>query len=261
VTSSVFSDGSTYNAVGSSCNVSLLARETYLGNFFSVGERSSLLYLVATLSHQMQEFDGQKSTGLTGTTRQEVDAPSVSPSVSRPVEAGASGAGRGRRGDGFFWVGHNTRDYLTNEYESPFDVDGVKFASVSWYMWYRRAKMWKPEGDLAVLIREARTVSKAKQLSRRCTTAPAELRNAWLESRLKVMAKAVLRKFECSDELGRKLVETASERLVFASQYDAFHGIGMTMVQGRERRDEWGKNYLGQILELVRKRLAKCRER
>jgi ribA/ribD-fused uncharacterized protein len=190
-----------------------------------------------------------------------VEQPGKQLVVPTPEDEGSPGSRRGKRGEGFFWVGHRTRGYMTNEYVSLFDVDGMRFASVSWYMWYMRAKVWSPHTDLAVLIREAGDVEKAKQLSRRCTSGSRAAQAAWKAARLKVMAKAVLRKFESSEELGQKLVDTGAERLVFASQFDGFHGIGMTMKQGRDRRDEWGKNYLGQMLMLVRTRIGERHER
>jgi ribA/ribD-fused uncharacterized protein len=161
----------------------------------------------------------------------------------------------GRIGEGFFWEGHSTRTYMTNGYVSAFVVDKMKFSSVSRYMWYMRARMWRPDTDLATLIREAQDEKTAKQLSRRCTSASTELSSAWKAQRLKIMAKAVMKKFEYSSELRKMLVATGRQRLLFASKFDAFHGIGFTMKEARERRDEWGKNYLGQILMLVRQRL------
>jgi ribA/ribD-fused uncharacterized protein len=146
---------------------------------------------------------------------------------------------------------------LTNAYESKFDVDGATFRSVEWYMWYARAKACSPGTDLAVLIREAGTKERAKQLSRRCTSAAVGSEANWArEKRLKIMAKAVLRKFECSPELSSLLVSTGESQLLYASRYDACYGIGFTMKAAGARRDEWGKNYLGVMLMLVRKRLV-----
>jgi ribA/ribD-fused uncharacterized protein len=164
---------------------------------------------------------------------------------------------RPRRGEMYFWPGHRRLDFLTNAYESKFDVGGATFRSVEWYMWYARAKAWSPRTDLAVLIREAGTKDRAKQLSRRCTSAAAGTEGNWArEKRLKIMAKAVLRKFECSPELSSLLVSTGSSQLLYASRYDACYGIGFMMKAAGARRDEWGKNYLGVMLMLVRKRLV-----
>lgn len=164
---------------------------------------------------------------------------------------------RPRKGEQYFWPGHRRLDFLTNAYESKFDVDGATFRSVEWYMWYARAKAWSPRTDLAVLIREAGTKERAKQLSRRCTSAAAGTEGNWvLHRRLKIMAKAVMRKFECSEELSRLLVSTGESLLLYASRYDACYGIGFTMKAAGPRRDEWGKNYLGVMLMLVRKRLV-----
>jgi predicted NAD-dependent protein-ADP-ribosyltransferase YbiA (DUF1768 family) len=96
-----------------------------------------------------------------------------------------------KSGEGYFWEGHSTRAYMTNGYESAFVVDKMIFRSVSWYMWYIRAKMWRPNTDLAALIREAQDQNTAKQLSRRCTSASVEQSATWRAQRLKIMAKAV----------------------------------------------------------------------
>ncbi len=191
----------------------------------------------------------------------EADRIAVQPLVER-AEGGEDGDDRGRsatrrwkRGDKYFWPGHNSLDFLTNVHESVFDVDGVTFKSVSWYMWYMRARAWRPSSDLAVLIREADSQDKAKQLSRRCTSSAPSLSSAWMAARLKIMARAVMRKFECSEELSGRLMETGEDRLLYASRFDAFYGIGFTMKDAPDRTDEWGRNYLGEMLMLVRKRL------
>lgn len=165
------------------------------------------------------------------------------------------GMDRPKRGMQYFWQGHTRFDFLTNSYESSFDVDGATFKSVSWYMWYMRAKVLSPQTDLAVLIREAANQDKAKQLSRRCIPTNSEVSTTWMTTRLKIMAKAVMKKFECSPELSRRLVETGQDKLLYSSQYDAFYGIGFTMKDSFGREDEWGRNYLGEMLMLVRKRM------
>jgi ribA/ribD-fused uncharacterized protein len=158
-------------------------------------------------------------------------------------------------GERYFWPTHSTMDFLSNGYESPFVVDGMKFRAVDWYMWYARAKMWQPETDLAVLIREAKTIEAARMLSRKCTSARLGCTDEWSSQRLKIMAKAVMRKFECSLELSSALLATGRSRLVYAAKFDAYYGIGFTMKEGGSRREEWGMNYLGEMLMLVRERL------
>lgn len=167
----------------------------------------------------------------------------------------AVGIPRYRRGDKYFWHGHNSLDALTNGYESAFDMEGMTFDSVAWYMWYMRAKAWRPNSDLAGLIREAKDQDTAKQLSRRCPSAAPSLVSVWMKARLKIMARAVMRKFECSDKLSLLLMSTGQDRLLYASRFDAFYGIGFTMKEAPERMDEWGRNYLGEMLMLVRTRL------
>ena len=161
-----------------------------------------------------------------------------------------------RRGSKFFWPGHDGLDFLTNGYESVFEIDGMRFLSVSWFMWYVRAKMWRPNEDLASLIREAKNQAIAKQLSRRCTSAPLPLMVEWTGIRLKAMARAVLRKFESSEDLSRRLLLTGQDCLLYASRFDSYYGIGFTMKEAPDRVDEWGTNYLGEMLMIVRKRLS-----
>jgi ribA/ribD-fused uncharacterized protein len=69
------------------------------------------------------------------------------------------------------------------------------------------------------------------------------------------MARAVLKKFECSDEVGGVLLATGQDRLLYASRFDAYYGIGFTMKEAPGRVEEWGRNYLGEMLMIVRKRL------
>jgi len=175
--------------------------------------------------------------------------------VDEEVIDEVKGRKRPRRGEKFFWPGHRGLGYLSNDYESKFTVDGMTFTCVEWYMWYQRAKAWSPSTDLGVLIREAKTKDEAKQLSRRCTSKGRGSEVDWGSVKLKVMARAVMRKFECSVELSRELLSTGESRLLYAGKYDAYYGIGFTMRDADERRDEWGTNYLGEMLMLVRERL------
>ncbi|MCJ1227010.1 hypothetical protein MMC12_003665 [Toensbergia leucococca] len=77
---------------------------------------------------------------------------------------GSSARKRPKRGDKYIWPGHRELDFLTNEYGSKFNVDGATFGSVARYMWYMRAKTWRPNGNLACLIREARDEETAKPI-------------------------------------------------------------------------------------------------
>ena len=115
--------------------------------------------------------------------------------------------------------------------------------------------MWRPNGDLAVLIREAKDQEAAKALSRRCASVATSLMSLWKDSRLRIMARAVMRKFESSEKLRRMLACTGQDRLLYAAQFDPVFGIGFMMKDAANREEEWGRNYLGEMLMLVRKRL------
>ena len=76
----------------------------------------------------------------------------------------------------------------------------------------------------------------------------------WKKRRLQLMAKAIMKKFEQNPSFPAKLLATGQEELVYASQYDSFYGIGYLMRHAQPNRDRWGKNFLGQILNVVRQR-------
>lgn len=160
------------------------------------------------------------------------------------------------KGHIYFWPGNDRYSFLDNTYHSSFDVAGKQFKSVWWYMWYARARAWRPGTELAKLIMEADSEKQAKQLSRRCTTPPAGQISTWTVDRLRIMAQAVLRKFQCSSELAEKLIWTGSDVLLYASRFDAKFGIGFTMKEGIHRPEDWGENCLGRILMIVRQRLV-----
>jgi hypothetical protein len=106
------------------------------------------------------------------------------------------------------------------------------------------------------MIREEKDLDRVKRLARRVKLSPADLER-WKVIRLRLMARAVMRKFRCNDDLRRLLLGTNKRVLCYATQYDAYYGIGYTMTLARLRRDLWGRNYLGQILMAIRERLCK----
>lgn len=162
---------------------------------------------------------------------------------------------RWRSRERFFWPHHEQLGCLSNPYKFRFDMNGQIFESVSWYMWYARAKVWNRNPVVASGILNAKDEETAKRLSREVRDPTPRARRFWENHKLSIMAKAVMRKFECSAELSKVLLATGEEELIYATQYDDFHGIGLTMKDALGRRDEWGANKLGQILVIVRARL------
>ena len=160
----------------------------------------------------------------------------------------------------YFWPGHERLGFMNNYYESVFDVEGVQFASVSHFVWYMEAMIGRSDSQLSSLVREAKSHEAARRLIREYQGRPMRYRARWEQKRLQVIAKGVMRKFECSDEMRTLLMETGTDRLIYASRDDPNLGIGFTMLDGHRREKEWGHNYLGQILMLVRKRFHEREE-
>lgn len=163
--------------------------------------------------------------------------------------------------DLFFWSGSRVYGFLANDYAALFVVDGARFDRVSRFMWYAKANVASSDGGLATLIREEKDFEKARGLARRVRLRTQADLETWKGMRLNLMARAIMRKFQCNDDLRELLFSTGKRPLYYASKYDAYYGIGFTMTLGRLRSDLWGTNYLGKILMLVRERLMELRTR
>lgn len=72
-----------------------------------------------------------------------------------------------------------------------------------------------------------------------------QMRMDWDEIKLEEMYRLLVEKYTQNEDLGKKLLETGNRTLVECSKYDSYWGSA-----------HHGKNYLGQLLMLLRKRLA-----
>jgi len=90
-------------------------------------------------------------------------------------------------------------------------------------------------------IREAATPKEAKRLGRQC---PMDAQ--WDHHKLSVMRDIVLAKFQSNPKLATKLVATGKRLLEEDAYWDSFWGTG---------RDGTGRNELGRVLMVVRRKL------
>ncbi|MDV6330309.1 NADAR family protein [Asticcacaulis sp. 201] len=120
------------------------------------------------------------------------------------------------------------------------DMDGLWWATVEHY--FQAQKFENPQ--YREKIRRASTAKQAAALGRDRTV---PLRPDWEAVKVDIMRKAVLKKFQTHAALTALLRETGNRPIVENAPGDYFWGCG---------QDGTGENWLGRILEDVRKQLA-----
>lgn len=126
--------------------------------------------------------------------------------------------------------------FLSNFFESPFQVGSVTFPTVEHY--FQAMKADSMHDYLAIAA--ADTPGKAKRLGRKCT-----LRWDWEEVKMDVMRTGLRHKF-ADPELRKKLIATYPHRLEEGNWWgDRFWGV----CQGQ------GENNLGKLLMELREEL------
>ncbi|MEL6979840.1 MAG: NADAR family protein [Pseudomonadota bacterium] len=163
----------------------------------------------------------------------------------------------------FFWS-HNRRhpsdapgaEQLSQWAETPFAVDGVRYATAEHFMMAEKARLFGDEAALARILAAA-SPGAAKAFGR-------EVRNfdqeAWEAAREDVVFRGSLAKAEQNQSVGAFLSATGARVLAEASPRDAIWGIGLAKDHAdAERPEAWpGLNLLG--FALMRARAA-LRER
>lgn len=126
--------------------------------------------------------------------------------------------------------------FLSNFYDSPFEVDGIKYPTVEHF--FQAMKVTDPK-DREV-IAAAATPGQAKQLGRKVS-----LRADWEEIKIDIMKFALRCKFQVP-ELREKLLTTGDEELIEGNWWgDRFWGVC----------DGIGENHLGKLLMEVRQEI------
>jgi len=121
-------------------------------------------------------------------------------------------------------------------------------------MMWRKALLFN-DAETAQAILNEPSAAKAQILGRQV--------RGFEKSRWDAVAKAcvrdgVLLKFAQNDDIKRALLATGDRELVEASPKDAIWGIGLTAdAAERTPREQWGTNWLGQVLMEVRSSLSK----
>lgn len=150
----------------------------------------------------------------------------------------------------FFWGGIYSNWYITE-----FKLKGVTFNCSEQYMMYEKALFF---GDLnnAKKILKSNSPKEQKKLGREVKNFDAD---KWDRICKEKVYEACYAKFSQNKILNNQILLDGKNRcFVEASPYDKIWGIGMDEnCKGVENRNNWkGKNYLGEVLNRVYKKLA-----
>lgn len=150
-----------------------------------------------------------------------------------------------------FW-GHSKDSkyaYLSNWYQSNFNIEKVEFCNVEQYLMYQKALCFKDE-IMAVKILNNKNPKEIKTLGR-------QVKNyndvEWDKIRYNVLKIALKAKFTQNELLLSKLKQTNNSVLVEASPYDKIWGIGMDVNHEYKDYTKWqGTNLLGWALTEIK---------
>ncbi|WP_285485268.1 NADAR family protein [Amycolatopsis sp. NBRC 101858] len=143
---------------------------------------------------------------------------------------------------------------LSQWWPSPFEVDGVRFATAEHYMMWRKAMLFGDE-EAASQVLAARHPKQAKDFGRRVRRFDEA---AWVAHRREIVVDGNVAKFGQHPDIGRYLAGTGERVLVEASPLDRIWGIGLAADNPViEKPRSWrGLNLLGFALADVRAQLG-----
>ncbi|MGF1741518.1 NADAR family protein [Vibrio profundum] len=158
----------------------------------------------------------------------------------------------------FFW-GHQkpksgvSKSCLSQWYDSPFQENGIHFATAEHYMMYHKATLFDGS-EIAQKVINSCHPNEVKMLGRKVCNFDEEI---WNRERFEIVVRANKLKFEKNPELLDFLLSTDTRVLVEASPVDKIWGIGLAA----DDPNAWvpknwqGLNLLGYALMNVREQL------
>lgn len=158
-----------------------------------------------------------------------------------------------------FFMGNTAlaeNNYLSNMYEAPFQVDGVKFPTVEHYFQWSKAKTFGADAVAEKMLKSnsAKTVKALGGPAKKAIEGfdPAK----WDEKKVEVMKTGMKAKFTQNAELREKLLATGERPLGEANARDSYWGIG-TSAETVKSKDvaKWKTNMTGKLLQELRKEL------
>ncbi len=166
----------------------------------------------------------------------------------------------------FFWghtqnnQGQVAKTCFSQWFHSPFEIDGVNYATAEHYMMAEKARLFsessKANEALIQKIVDAPHPQKAKQLGRQVEGFTNEV---WNQHRFEIVVKGNEAKFTQNPELAEFLLSTRKRVLVEASPADKIWGIGLAEDHSDAGNPfKWkGINLLGFALMEVRSKLIR----
>lgn len=159
----------------------------------------------------------------------------------------------------YFWGHQPTKDgsitktCFSQWFESPFEVEGIRYPTAEHYMMAGKARLFGDQDALQRIL-AATNPGAIKAVGR-------EIRDfdegKWLEHRWQIVVAANFAKFSQNKFMGEFLLNTGDRVLVEASPVDSIWGIGLAADDpAAENPHLWkGLNLLGFALMQVRKQL------
>lgn len=128
---------------------------------------------------------------------------------------------------------------------------GTIFPTAEHRMMYGKAILFGDD-EIASAILQVQTPKEAKALGRRVSGFDETL---WLTVCDKLVEASNYLKFTQNPELRELLINTGTDQLVEAADYDRIWGIGYDRHTAYQNRANWGQNKLGKALMRVRDRI------
>ncbi|PSK55989.1 hypothetical protein B9Z65_4867 [Elsinoe australis] len=157
----------------------------------------------------------------------------------------------------YFWREYEpTYGFLSQWYECPFEVDGVKYWHTEQWMMMEKARLFKDE-EAAEKMRKTKVPKEHQALGRKVKNYDGKV---WDQHKSKIVEEGNYHKFTktpAGDKLREKLLETGDRELVEASPYDRIWGVGFWADEASASRLAWGENLLGKAITNVRERIKK----
>ena len=159
----------------------------------------------------------------------------------------------------FFWGHRAQKDGTVGKgcfsqwWPSPFELEGVQYASAEHYMMAEKARLFGDEASRLAIL-QAATPAAAKKLGAQASGFVEEI---WCQHRFDIVVRGNLARFTQNAEIGEFLRNTGGRVLAEASPVDRIWGIGLAEDDPRcQHPDQWqGLNLLGFALMEVRARL------
>ena len=158
-----------------------------------------------------------------------------------------------------FWGHRPRKDGVVSQscfsqwFESPFEVDGIRYPTAEHFMMASKARLFNDAGSVRQIL-EAPDPGAAKALGRHIQGFVEE---TWLQHRFPIVCSASLAKFRSHPELRAFLAATGEKVLVEASPSDRIWGIGLPADSpAANNPNQWkGLNLLGFALMNARESL------